>query len=188
MPKRPELKLPELPPRAVELLSRLPFQQQIDPYLERATQKIYESGLVQKVQSLVEVLPAIEPITIPTPFGTIHTQRIELPDIVPPRFKPEDREAIKAGLGITIGELVGNVPVIGDIVGPIIADHYRPILRETLEPAVYVEYQKKEKLFPAIVALLTALSSERRKTPMQKVTNKARAAVNIGKSLFRNAR
>lgn len=185
---RPALRLPPLPPKMVEVLSRLPFQNQIDPYLERATERIYQSGLVQKAQSLVEVFPVIESITIPTPFGALHTQRIELPDIVPPRFKPEDREAIKAALGMTIGNAIELIPVVGDIVGQIISDHYAPLVRESLSASEYAEYQKKEKLFPPIVALLTTLSQERRKTKIQRVTNKARAAITGAKSLIRGGR
>src|SRR3990167_3777678 len=108
------------------------------------------SRAVQGVQSMVELVPVIEPIVIPTPFGTLRTAPISLPDFVPPVLNERTRAAVRAGVGASIGELVGLVPGIGDVLGGIISDHYGPLIRESLNEGEQRRFERRNKLWPTV--------------------------------------
>ena len=109
------------------------------------------------LQELQRKAPRLEEISLPTPFGTIKTPQLNLPNVRVLQLTPRKRDAIKAAAAIDLSSIVGLLPVAGDIVADVIEDTYGAQLETLLTPQERFLYRKYDKLAPSTVALLRSL-------------------------------
>lgn len=106
-----------------------------------------------------ELLPPRFPKTkIPTPFGSVHLPeyKVGLPKL--PSFDETSRNAMKHAIAIDGSMVPGLIPFIGDVVADVVEDLHFAELRKILTPDQYDEFIKQDKISPAIVAMMRALT------------------------------
>lgn len=96
--------------------------------------------------------------TIPTPFGKVFLpdHKIGLPKL--PSFDEKSRSAMMHAIAIDGSMVPGMVPWVGDVVADIVEDLHVAELRKLLTPDQYNEFVKQDKIAPATIAMMRALT------------------------------
>ncbi len=102
--------------------------------------------------------PTLPETTIPTPFGSVHLpeHKIGLPKL--PSFDEKSRAAMKHAIAIDASMVPGIIPWIGDVVSDVVEDLHTAELRKILTASQYNEFVKQDKIAPASIAMLRALT------------------------------
>jgi len=106
-----------------------------------------------------ELLPPKFPrMRVPTPFGDVHLpeHKIGLPKL--PSFDEKSRAAMKHAIAIDGSMVPGIVPYIGDVVADVVEDLHFAELRKILTSDQYNEFVKQDKIAPATIAMMRALT------------------------------
>ena len=109
----------------------------------------------------MNILPSV---TIPGPFGTLHTPALETPPLKLPAM-PDDhgKEAIRHSVGQDIADLsdtilqaIPGADIVGAALDPIrdsIVDLHAKEIRNILTPQEYDQYLEYHKIFPSSVSM-----------------------------------
>ena len=170
-PLNKAIKLPEVPslpelPSLPSILSKLPFEAQLDRALDSIGKTIRENPVVKKVDEIQDRLPKIREVSIPTPLGKVKlVGGIDpWPRLTPPKMDARRKEAIKASIGVDLASLFGIIPGWGDYIEEELSDIYMHKLRNTLTPKELDLFQKYDKLNPIdTIACIRALVQADRK-------------------------
>lgn len=102
--------------------------------------------------------PTLPETTVSTPFGSVHLpeHKVGLPKI--PEFDEKTRNAMKHAIAIDGSMVPGMIPWIGDVVADVIEDLHFAELRKILPPKQYDEFVKQDKIAPATIAMMRALT------------------------------
>lgn len=102
--------------------------------------------------------PTFPSTTIPTPFGEVHLpeHRIGLPK--PPPLEGKSLSAMKHAIAIDLSMVPGLIPMWGDVVADIVEDLHFAELRKLLTAKQYDEFVKQDKVSPATIAMMRALT------------------------------
>ncbi|MBA7469170.1 hypothetical protein ES707_04436 [subsurface metagenome] len=102
--------------------------------------------------------PTLPSTTIPTPFGKVSLpeHKIERPKL--PSLDEKSRNAMKHAIAIDGAMVPAMIPVVGDAVSDVIEDLHFAELRKTLTSQQYDEFIKQDKISPAIIAMMRALT------------------------------
>lgn len=102
--------------------------------------------------------PTLPETTIPTPFGKVSLpeHKIGLPKLPP--FDEKSRNAMKHAIAIDASMVPGMIPIVGDIVADVVEDLHAAELRKILDPQQYDEFLKQDKIAPATIAMMRALT------------------------------
>ena len=102
--------------------------------------------------------PTLPSTTIPTPFGSIHLpeHKVKLPKL--PSFDEKSRAAMKHAIAIDGSMVPGLIPVVGDVVADVVEDLHFAELRKILTASQYDEFIKQDKIAPATIAIMRALT------------------------------
>lgn len=102
--------------------------------------------------------PTLPSTTIPTPFGSVHLpeHKIGLPKL--PSFDEKSRAAMKHAIAIDGAMVPGLIPVVGDLVADVVEDLHFAELRKVLTTEQYNEFIKQDKIAPATIAIMRALT------------------------------
>lgn len=103
--------------------------------------------------------PTLPETAVPTPFGTVHLPEKEL--FRPPRLPPLDQKsmaAMKHAIAIDLSFVPGLIPWVGDVVADIVEDLHVAELRKILTSAQYDEFLRQDKVSPATIAMMRALT------------------------------
>jgi len=102
--------------------------------------------------------PTLPETTIPTPFGKVSLpeHKVGLPK--PPPFDERSRSAMLHAVAIDGAMVPAMVPWVGDALSDVIEDLHFAELRKTLTTEQYNEFIKQDKIAPAIVAMMRALT------------------------------
>lgn len=110
-----------------------------------------------------EESPRLFPPTLPrtrilTPFGEVHLpeHRLGLPKM--PSFDEKSLAAMKHAIAIDASMVPGMVPYLGDVVADVVEDLHASELRRILTPGQYDEFLKQDKVAPATIAMMRALT------------------------------
>lgn len=98
-------------------------------------------------------LPKLQEVEIPTPFGRVKTPEVRIPELKPVELDDRKREAIKATAGIDAVQIVGVIPIVGDIIADIVEDIYAEKLNELLSDEERHAYTRNDKIGPSTIAL-----------------------------------
>lgn len=102
--------------------------------------------------------PTLPETVIPTPFGKVSLpeHKIGLPKLPP--FDEKSRNAMKHAIAIDLSMVPGLLPVVGDVVADVVEDLHAAELRKILTPVQYDEFLKQDKIAPATIAMMRALT------------------------------
>lgn len=102
--------------------------------------------------------PTLPETTIPTPFGSVSLpeHKIGLPKL--PSFDEKSRSAMMHAIAIDGAMVPGLIPVVGDVVADVIEDLHFAELRKILTTEQYDEFIKQDKISPATLAMMRALT------------------------------
>jgi len=106
-----------------------------------------------------ELLPPRFPrMKVLTPFGSVYLpeHKVGLPKL--PSFDEKSRNAMKHAIAIDGSMVPGMVPWVGDVVADVIEDLHFAELRKILTPEQYDEFVKQDKIAPATIAIMRALT------------------------------
>ena len=104
--------------------------------------------------------PTFPETTIPTPFGDVHLpeHKIGLPKLPP--FDEKSMAAMKHAIGIDLSLLPAMIPWVGDVVADVMEDLHFAELRKGLTAKQYNEFILQDKIAPATIAIMRALTKE----------------------------
>ena len=102
--------------------------------------------------------PTLPETTIPTPFGKVRLPeyKVELPKLPP--FDEKSRSAMLHAIAIDGAMVPGLIPVVGDIVADVVEDLHFAELRKVLTSEQYGEFIRQDKIAPATIAMMRALT------------------------------
>ena len=102
--------------------------------------------------------PTLPETTIPTPFGEVHLpeHKVKLPKLPP--FDEKSRNAMKHAVAIDGSMVPGMVPWVGDVLADVVEDLHFAELRKILTTEQYNEFIKQDKVAPATIAMMRALT------------------------------
>lgn len=102
--------------------------------------------------------PTLPETTIPTPFGKVHLpeQKLGLPKLPP--FDEKSRRAMLHAIAIDASMVPGMIPWVGDVVADVVEDLHAAELRRILTSEQYDEFLKQDKVAPATIAIMRALT------------------------------
>ena len=102
--------------------------------------------------------PTLPETTIPTPFGKVHLpeHKVGLPKI--PEFDEKTRSAMGHAIAIDGSMVPGMVPWVGDVLADVVEDLHFAELRKILTTEQYNEFIKQDKVAPATIAMMRALT------------------------------
>ena len=102
--------------------------------------------------------PTLPETSIPTPFGSVRLpkHKIGLPKL--PSFDEKSRAAMKHAIAIDASMVPGLVPYIGDVVADVVEDLHVAELRKILTASQYDEFLRQDKIAPATIAMMRALT------------------------------
>lgn len=104
--------------------------------------------------------PTFPETTIPTPFGKVHLPEHKLGLPKPPPFDEKSRNAMKHAIAIDGSMVPGMIPWVGDVVADVVEDLHFAELRKILTPKEYDEFIKQDKVAPATIAMMRALTKK----------------------------
>jgi len=102
--------------------------------------------------------PTLPSTTIPTPFGSVHLPEHKLGLPKPPPFDEKSRAAMKHAVAIDGSMVPAMIPWVGDVVSDVVEDLHFAELRKLLTPNQYNEFIKQDKIAPATIAMMRALT------------------------------
>jgi len=104
--------------------------------------------------------PTLPETRIPTPFGDVHLpeHKVSLPKI--PEFDEKSRSAMKHAIGIDLSLIPAMIPWVGDVVADVMEDLHFAELRKGLTAKQYNEFILQDKIAPATIAIMRALTKE----------------------------
>ncbi|MBU1067177.1 hypothetical protein KKE60_05290 [Patescibacteria group bacterium] len=102
--------------------------------------------------------PTFPSTTIPTPFGSVSLPEYKLGLPKLPSLDSKTRGAMKHAIAIDASMLPGMIPAVGDIVADVVEDLHAAELRKILTLEQYDEFLKQDKVAPAIIAMMRALT------------------------------
>jgi len=102
--------------------------------------------------------PTFPETTIPTPFGPVHLPEHKLGLPKPPPFDEKSRSAMLHAIAIDGAMVPAMIPVAGDVIADVVEDLHFAELRKILEPKQYDEFIKQDKIAPATIAMMRALT------------------------------
>lgn len=105
--------------------------------------------------------PKLPQRKIPTPFGSIKPPEIGLPEIRAFELEPRKLDALKAAVISDVIQVVGIVPVLGDIIADMVEDTYAEKIYESLTPEEDRRYIKYDKFGPTTIAVARAFMEVR---------------------------
>lgn len=102
--------------------------------------------------------PTFPETTIPTPFGSVHLpeHKVGLPKLPP--IDEKSRSAMLHAVAIDGAMVPAMIPYAGDVVSDVIEDLHFAELRKILTTKQYDEFVKQDKIAPAVVAMMRALT------------------------------
>ncbi len=102
--------------------------------------------------------PTLPSTTIPTPFGSVRLpeHKIGLPKL--PSFDEKSRAAIKHAIAIDASMVPGLIPYLGSVVADVVEDLHVAELRKILTVTQYDKFLKEDKIAPATIAIMRALT------------------------------
>ena len=102
--------------------------------------------------------PTLPETTIPTPFGKVHLpeHKIEIPKLPP--LDEKSMSAMKHAIAIDVSMVPGLIPWVGDVVADVVEDLHSAELRKILTAKQYDEFIKQDKVAPAAIAMMRALT------------------------------
>ncbi len=102
--------------------------------------------------------PTLPETTVPTPFGSVSLpeHKIGLPKL--PSFDEKSRSAMMHAVAIDGSFVPGLIPFFGDAVADVIEDLHFAELRKILTTEQYDEFIKQDKISPATLAMVRALT------------------------------
>ena len=147
-----------------KLPNQLPLEKQVNGLLDRAAEKIDKSFPMRKARQIYDKLPVIPEMSLPTPFGTYVTPRLEMPAPRVPPMTDKTREAVKAGLLSDVSEIITIIPGVGDVVAGVtdaMNDTARAKIFTSLNAKQYDNFLNRDKVSPSTtLAVLLALSDK----------------------------
>ncbi|MBA7594910.1 hypothetical protein ES703_01866 [subsurface metagenome] len=102
--------------------------------------------------------PTLPSTTIPTPFGSVHLPEYKVRLPKPPPFDEKSRSAMLHAIAIDGSMVPGLIPVVGDVVADVVEDLHFAELRNILTMEQYDEFIKQDKIAPATLAMMRALT------------------------------
>jgi hypothetical protein len=102
--------------------------------------------------------PTLPAIPIPSPFGKISLPEYKLCFPTLPGFDDKSRRAMMHAIGIDISNILGWIPVIGDIVSDVVEDMHGAELINILSSDEYKEFLKQDKVAPSTIAMARTLT------------------------------
>ena len=102
--------------------------------------------------------PTFPSTTIPTPFGKVHLPEYKVGLPKPPPFDEKSRSAMMHAIAIDASMVPGMIPIVGDIVADVVEDLHAAELRKILTLEQYDEFLKQDKVAPATIAMMRALT------------------------------
>lgn len=106
-----------------------------------------------------ELLPPRFPrMRVSTPFGDVHIpeHKVGLPKF--PSFDEKSMSAMKHAIAIDASMIPGMIPWVGDVVADVVEDLHASELRKILTLEQYDEFLKQDKIAPATIAMMRALT------------------------------
>jgi len=102
--------------------------------------------------------PTLPKTKIPTPFGSVSLpeHKVGLPKL--PSLDEKSRNAMKHAIAIDGAMVPGLIPVAGDVISDIVEDLHFAELRKILTTRQYDEFIKQDKISPATIAMMRALT------------------------------
>ncbi|MBA7650897.1 hypothetical protein ES703_58711 [subsurface metagenome] len=102
--------------------------------------------------------PTFPETRVPTPFGTVRLpqHKIEIPKLPP--LDKKSMGAMKHAIAIDGSMIPGLLPFVGDVVADIVEDLHTAELRKILTAKQYDEFLKQDKIAPATIAMMRALT------------------------------
>ncbi|MHA1812891.1 MAG: hypothetical protein ACTSYX_05580 [Candidatus Thorarchaeota archaeon] len=110
----------------------------------------------EKSPSLIP--PVLPRTTVPTPFGTVHLPEQQLLPPKPPPMNTRTAKVMAHAIAIDASMVVAGIPYVGDVIADVVEDLHFAELRNMLSPAEYSKFIKHDKVAPATVAMLKAVS------------------------------
>jgi len=102
--------------------------------------------------------PTFPETTIPTPFGSVHLPEHKLGLPKPPPFDERSRSAMLHAIAIDGAMVPAMIPFVGDIISDVVEDLHFAELRKLLTPNQYDEFVRQDKIAPATIAIMRALT------------------------------
>lgn len=136
------------------LPNTLPFEDRISAALDRLANSISRSPVSAKLRELSSQMPYIVETELSTPFGKVMTPELSMPALALPQIDGRKKEAMKAAIGTDLAQIIGLVPVLGDVLADILEDTYAVKIRETLTPEEEKAYMHWDKLGPSTLAMM----------------------------------
>jgi len=125
------------------------------------------TGKNSNLPSLFKIkAPVLPEIRIPSPFGGISLPEYELTFPRLPGFNEKNRRAMLHAIGSDVSNLIGWIPVVGDVLADVIEDMHGAEIQKILTPEENREYSKQDKVAPSTIAMartLTKSSLKRKK-------------------------
>lgn len=102
--------------------------------------------------------PTFPETTIPTPFGKVSLPeyKLELPKLPP--IDEKSKSAMLHAIAIDGAMVPAMIPWAGDVLSDVIEDLHFAELRKILMPKQYDEFIKQDKIAPATIAMMRALT------------------------------
>lgn len=102
--------------------------------------------------------PTLPETMVPTPFGAVHLpeHKIGLPKIPP--IDEKSMDAMKHAVAIDLAMIPGLIPYIGDVMADIVEDLHAAEVKKLLTTKQYDEFLKQDKIAPATIAMVRALT------------------------------
>lgn len=103
--------------------------------------------------------PTLPETRVPTPFGAVYLPEKRL--FEPPKLPPlneKTRTAMKHAIAIDAVGVIGLIPWVGDVIADVVEDLHTAELRKALTPEQYSEFIKQDKIAPATIAMMRALT------------------------------
>ena len=102
--------------------------------------------------------PTFPETKIPTPFGSVSLPEHKLGLPKPPPLDEKSRGAMLHAVAIDASMVPAMIPVVGDVLSDVIEDLHFAELRKKLSPSEYDEFIKQDKIAPAVIAMMRALT------------------------------
>lgn len=160
---RRKLQLPDL---FQGLSDKLPFEDTISRGVDRVLAIVERDPLLRVVNGLIEKIPIVPEKQYPTPWGTYKTPEFYIPKLTPARFEGRQREAFKAATMVDLSSLIGKIPWLGAVAGPVadaIEDTAYAKIHDTLTPEEDTFFKSYDKVDPlsTIAMIRTMVRTEK---------------------------
>ena len=104
-----------------------------------------------KLQSMA---PRLEEKPVISPLGNVRLPEISLPHLCGLRMDERKRDSIKYAVAVDVSELIGEIPVVGPIVGRMVEDIHVAEIRDMLGVEELILYMHFNKCGPAVPPMI----------------------------------